>query len=199
LRPDVPTASEQNVILVSTRFRRLQSPAKPSGRVVGDFHEKASRCQAVFLGRANEVADCRPTGGTVSFQAFSLSFLERFLGRPFVTADRRPTGGAECCRPEFSNRRFALLPSIWSASHFGKRSPIAFAKPRAVFTKLVRTAIRAARTRMTINAVCAFSLRCWMGRSNWGSMRASRAKVCASKRSSFQLLSVISFTCRRYA
>jgi hypothetical protein len=35
-----------------------------------------------------------------------------------------------------------------------------FANPRAVFTRLVRTATSAARTRMTIKAPCAFSLRC---------------------------------------
>lgn len=93
----------------------------------------------------------------------------------------------------------AFSTPIWSPSHVGNRSPSAFAKPRAVFTKLVCTEIKAARTRMTINAACAFSLRCWMGRNNSGSMRAKHAKVCASKRSSFRLLSLISFTCRGLA
>ena len=51
-------------------------------------------------------ADCRPTGGTLSP---SLSFL---LGKVFTnTADCRPAGGAQCCHPEFSNHRLALLPS----------------------------------------------------------------------------------------
>ena len=43
--------------------------------------------------------------------ASSLSFLERLFVRPSDTADRRPAGGAQCCHPEFSNHRFALLPS----------------------------------------------------------------------------------------
>ena len=76
--------------------------------MVGDFHEKAGPCQALFLGRAICTADCRPTGGTVSLQ----SFLHRKVFRPAIdTADRRPAGGAQCCHPEFSNRRLALLPS----------------------------------------------------------------------------------------
>jgi hypothetical protein len=76
--------------------------------IVGDFHEKAGPCQALFLGRGNRTADCRPTGGTVSPR----SFLHRKVFRPAIeTADRRPAGGAQCCHPEFSNHRLALLPS----------------------------------------------------------------------------------------
>lgn len=71
-------------------------------------HEKARPCQAVFLGRAIRSADCRPTGGTVSFQPF---LHRKVLGSAVETADRRPAGGAQCCRPEFLNHRLALLPS----------------------------------------------------------------------------------------
>jgi len=83
--------------------------------IVGDFHEKAGPCQAVFLGRAIRIADCRPTGGTVSLQ----SFLHRKVFRPAIdTADRRPAGGAQCCHPKFSNRRLALLPSALFVEFF---------------------------------------------------------------------------------
>src|SRR5262249_40403216 len=83
--------------------------------IVGDFHEKAGPCQAVFLGRAICTADCRPTGGTVSLQ----SFLHRKVFLPAIdTADRRPAGGAQCCHPEFSNRRLALLPSALFVEFF---------------------------------------------------------------------------------
>ena len=58
------------------------------------------------------VPTLRPTADQREAQlAFSLSFLERFFVRPSDTADRRPAGGAQCCHPEFSNHRFALLPS----------------------------------------------------------------------------------------
>src|SRR5262249_22603244 len=59
------------------------------GRITRHFHEKAGPCQAVFLGRANYAADCRPTGGTISLQ----SFLHRkFFCSAVATADRRPAG-----------------------------------------------------------------------------------------------------------
>jgi hypothetical protein len=77
-------------------------------RITRHFHEKAGPCQAVFLDRANRTADCRPTGGTVSLQPF---LLRKVFGSAIHTADRRPAGGAQCCHPEFSNHRLALLPS----------------------------------------------------------------------------------------
>jgi hypothetical protein len=49
----------------------------------------------------------------------------------------------------------------------------------------VRTRTRPARARITIRSACACALRCFTGLSNLGSTRASRAKVCASRRSSF--------------
>src|SRR5258706_4716064 len=52
--------------------------------------------------------DCRPTGGTVSLQPF---LLRKVVCSAIDIADRRPAGGAQRCHPEFSNHRFALLPS----------------------------------------------------------------------------------------
>ena len=58
---------------------------------------------------------CQPCSQTADQRearlASSLSFLERFFCSAIDTADRRPAGGAQCCHPEFSNHRFALLPS----------------------------------------------------------------------------------------
>src|SRR5204862_7493047 len=54
-----------------------------------------------------------PTNGRHNL-AFSLSFLERSL---FDHRYSRSAGGAQCCHPEFSNHRLALLPSalsLWS-------------------------------------------------------------------------------------
>ena len=78
------------------------------GRIVGHFHEKAGRCQAISLvvATVHQTADQREAPLT-----FSLSFLGRFFLRLSITADGRPTGGAPCCHPQFSNRRLALLPS----------------------------------------------------------------------------------------
>jgi hypothetical protein len=61
-----------------------------------------------FLGRVSVQAVCRPTGGTVSLQPF---LLRKVFCSAIDIADRRPAGGAQCCHPEFSNHRFALLPS----------------------------------------------------------------------------------------
>jgi len=76
--------------------------------MVGHFHEKAGSCQAVFLVVSTVQPDCRPTGGTISLQPF---LLRKVFCPAIDTADRRPAGGAQCCHPEFSNHRFALLPS----------------------------------------------------------------------------------------
>ena len=59
------------------------------------FHEKAGPCQAVFLGRANRTADCRPTGGTVSPR----SFLHRKVFRPGYRYSRSPTSGRRTMLP----------------------------------------------------------------------------------------------------
>src|SRR5215471_21399838 len=78
----------------ATPEKRHSKTLHGSGRVTRHFHEKAGPCQALFLGRANRTADCRPTGGTVSLR----SFLHRKVFRPAIdTADRRPAGGAQCC------------------------------------------------------------------------------------------------------
>src|SRR5262249_25480219 len=51
-----------------------------------------------------------PTNGRrSSLQSFLL--LRKGFGSVIDTSDRRPAGGAQCCRPEFSNHRLALLPS----------------------------------------------------------------------------------------
>ena len=80
---------------------------RSSERITGHFHEKAGPCQAFFL----VVPFVQPTADQrEALLAFSLSFIERFL---FGHRDSRsPTsGGAQCCHPEFSNHRLALLPS----------------------------------------------------------------------------------------
>jgi hypothetical protein len=61
----------------------------------------------------------------------------------------------------------------------------------------VRT--RLARARIIIKSACACALRCFTGYSNSGSIRASRARVCASSRSSFLRLSPINRTLRALA
>jgi hypothetical protein len=78
------------------------------GELSATSMRRPARVKPFFL----VVPTIRPTADQREAQlALSLSFLERFLARPFETADRRPAGGAQCCHPEFSNRRFALLPS----------------------------------------------------------------------------------------
>ena len=79
-----------------------------SGRITRYFHEKAAPCQAVFLVVSTVQPDCRPTGGKISLQPF---LLRKVFCSAIDTADRRPAGGAQCCRPEFSNHRFAPLLS----------------------------------------------------------------------------------------
>src|SRR5208337_829355 len=73
------------------------------------------------------------------------------------------------------------------------------ASPRAVLTSPVRVRTRPARARIIIRSACARALRCFTGLSNSGSIRASRASVCASSRSSFLRLSPISRTLRAFA
>jgi hypothetical protein len=72
--------------------RTTEVPATTSGRIVGNFHEKAGRVKP-FFGRAIRTADCRPIEGIVI-----LSFVERFFGSAIDTADRRPAGDALCSR-----------------------------------------------------------------------------------------------------
>src|SRR5215472_2056098 len=56
-----------------------------------------------------------------------------------------------------------------------------------------------ARARITAKSACACALRCYTGYSNSGSIRASRANACASRRSSFLRLSKVSRTLRAFA
>ena len=63
----------------------------------------------------------------------------------------------------------------------------------------VRARTSPARARITIRCACAWALRCCTGASNCGSIRANRAKVRASKRSSFRRLSPIKRTLRACA
>src|SRR5690348_3146449 len=79
------------------------------------------------------------------------------------------------------------------------RSPKLLAKLRTVLTSPVRARTSPARARIIIRSACACALRCFTGYSNSGSIRASRAKVCASSRSSFLRLSPISRTLRAFA
>src|SRR5579863_4180098 len=58
---------------------------------------------------------------------------------------------------------------------------------------------RPARARIIIRSACACALRCFTGYSNSGSIRANRASVCASRRSSFLRLSPINRTLRAWA
>ena len=97
--------------------QRRELPAwRGCDRVTRHFHEKAAPCQAVFLVVSTVQPDCRPTGGKISLQPF---LLRKVFCSAIDTADRRPAGGAHCCHPEFSNHRFALLPSAL----FVERSP----------------------------------------------------------------------------
>src|SRR5260370_941516 len=57
----------------------------------------------------------------------------------------------------------------------------------------------AALARITVRSACAFALRCFTGHSNCGSIRANRASVRASSRSSFFRLSPIKRTLRACA
>ena len=74
-----------------------------------------------------------------------------------------------------------------------------FASPRAMLTSPVRARTSPARARINVRSACACALRCFTGYSNSGSIRANRASVCASRRSSFLRLSPISRTLRAFA
>src|SRR5215813_1607577 len=78
-----------------------------SVRMVGHFHEKAGPCQAFFW--SCHSYSRLPTNGRHSWPSSFL--LRKVFVSAIDTADRRPTGGAQCCHPEFSNHRLALLPS----------------------------------------------------------------------------------------
>lgn len=86
------------------------SASRRSGALVGSRTTSMRRPPQVkgFFGRAAEMCDRRPTGGAISLQPF---LLRKVFCSAIDTADRRPAGGAQCCHPEFSNHRFALLPS----------------------------------------------------------------------------------------
>src|SRR6476659_8738403 len=97
-----------------------------------------------------------------------------------------------------------LKPSAFSASMLRtlqprNLSPYDFASPRAALTNPVRVRTRLARARIIIRSACACALRCFTGYNNSGSIRASRASVCASSRSSFLRLCPISRTLRALA
>src|SRR6478672_10863315 len=97
-----------------------------------------------------------------------------------------------------------LKPSAFSASMLRtlqprNLSPYDFASPRAALTNPVRVRTRLARARIIIRSACACALRCFTGYNNSGSIRASRASVCASSRSSFLRLSPINRTLRALA
>jgi hypothetical protein len=66
-------------------------------------------------------------------------------------------------------------------------------------TSAVRARTSPARARIVMRSACACTLRCFTGYSNSGSILASRARVCASSRSSFLRLSPISRTLRAFA
>src|SRR5579864_7454073 len=83
--------------------------------------------------------------------------------------------------------------------HPRNRSPYDFASPRAVFTSAVRARTSPARARIRVRSACALALRCCTGDSSCGSIRARRANVCASKRSSLRRLSPINRTLRACA
>ncbi len=68
-----------------------------------------------------------------------------------------------------------------------------------MLTSPVRARTSPARARIIVRSACACALRCFTGYSNSGSIRASRASVCASSRSSFLRLSPISRTLRALA
>src|ERR1700726_1432009 len=68
-----------------------------------------------------------------------------------------------------------------------------------MLTSPVRARTNPARARINVRSACACTLRCFTGYSNFGSIRANRASVCASRRSSFLRLSPINRTLREFA
>src|SRR5207248_19123 len=103
-------------------------------------------------------------------------------------------GCSAACKSGLRAASFAGF--ILRTLHPRNRWPYDFASPRAVFTSAVRARTNPARARIRLRSACAFALRCFTGQSNSGSILASRAKVCASRRSSFFRLSPISRTLR---
>src|SRR3974377_1924338 len=98
-----------------------------------------------------------------------------------------------------ASRNPALNPLVvsrrnCSVPHLRSRSPYDFTNPRAAFTSAVRALTSTARARISVRCSCAWALRCFTGLSSSGSIRASRASVRASRRSSFRRLLVIKRT-----
>ena len=85
---------------------------------VGDFHEKAGPCQAVFLGRAisTSIADQREAQLT-----FSLSFLGKFFLRLSIVplADQREAHNAA-----IPNSQIADSPYFHPHSFYGAIAPV---------------------------------------------------------------------------
>src|SRR5438309_6649209 len=106
-------------------------------------------------------------------------------------------GCSAACNSGLSPSAFSGL--ILRTLHPRSRSPDDLASPRAVFTSAVRARTNPARARISVRSACAFALRCFTGDSNCGSILASRARVCASRRSSFFRLSPIRRTLRACA
>ena len=71
----------------------------------------------------------------------------------FSVSDSTSFSNGSSTRRSFGGSDTVCRTPLWSASHWGNRSPIDFARPRAVFTRLVRTPIRATRTRMILKAL----------------------------------------------
>src|SRR5215471_18604199 len=104
-----------------------------------------------------------------------------------------------CISGSKASRNPALNPLVVSrrnccVPHLRSRSPYDFTNPRAAFTSAVRALTSTARARISVRCNCACALRCFTGLSSSGSIRASRASVRASRRSSFRRLLVIKRT-----
>ena len=106
------------------------------------------------------------------------------------------SSGSSSAVPQLRRQRPASPTPIWSASHFGNRSPIDLARPRAVFTSPSASSTSAARTRITIR--CSAPARCGAGSA------AATGGPCAPAGPAFErppdrlfgCSPLISFTCR---
>src|SRR5580704_351355 len=159
----------------------------------------------IFQGQQERQRDQRAYSRDLLQQRHLRITLLRQLLDPFVVLgdaladrfDRRQQGLK--CRLQFRAQTLGFLRI--HIPHVAATQPlaVALASPRAVLTNPVRARTRPARARIIIRSACACALRCFTGYSNSGSIRANRASVCASSRSSSLRLSPISRTLRAFA
>src|SRR5439155_8295074 len=88
----------------------------------------------------------------------------------------------------------AQLPAHLLGATLRQPLPIRFHQPACCIHQRRSSTHQFGSRRITVRWICALALRWRTGPNSWGSMRASRAKVRASWRSSFRLLLVINST-----